>query len=91
MSMMAVRARVYGKVQGVFFRKSTLEKAEALDIHGWVRNEADGTVSVHMQGNEQNVNALSSWLYKGSKWSRVEHVDLEKTELIETNRFYIER
>ena len=37
--------RVLGKVQGVFFRKNTQKTAKELGLNGWVRNEADGTVT----------------------------------------------
>jgi len=35
---------VSGRVQGVFFRKSTKQKADELGIRGWVRNTSRGTV-----------------------------------------------
>jgi len=91
MRQKAVKARVYGKVQGVFFRKSTLEQAIASDIQGWVRNVPDGTVEVHVQGEPEKVQELITWLHKGSEWSRVDQVITEDAELIETDRFYIQR
>ncbi len=44
--MIAFRIKVTGRVQGVFFRASTKEKAEELGINGWVRNEPDGSVLI---------------------------------------------
>ena len=46
---------VSGKVQGVFFRASTKEKAEEFNIKGNVRNNADGSVSIEAEGEEENL------------------------------------
>lgn len=47
--------RFSGTVQGVFFRKNTSSVASRLGITGWVRNEADGTVSACFSGPELSV------------------------------------
>ena len=36
--LIAVDFEVFGKVQGVFFRKFTNEKANSLGLRGWVKN-----------------------------------------------------
>ena len=38
MSLIAVQYEVFGRVQGVFFRKFTNEKALSLGLRGWVKN-----------------------------------------------------
>jgi len=87
----ALRIVVYGVVQGVFYRKNTLEKAQSLGILGWVRNESDGSVSIHAQGDAREVDELAKWCYRGSPRSRVDRVVLIPTELLELDRFYIDR
>ena len=42
---------MYGKVQGVFFRKFTAAEATKLKLVGWVMNTEKGTVKGQMQGN----------------------------------------
>ena len=40
--LVAVDYEVFGRVQGVFFRKFTNEKAESLGLRGWVKNTRQG-------------------------------------------------
>jgi acylphosphatase len=63
--MMAIRALVSGRVQGVFFRQSTRQAARRLGLVGWVRNLADGRVEVWAQGGGEAVEALLEWLWLG--------------------------
>lgn len=67
--------KIYGKVQGVFFRVSTKEMADKLNIHGWVRNEPDGTVTIEAEGEENALEKFYAWLKKGPKGSRVEKIE----------------
>lgn len=57
--------KIIGKVQGVFFRKRTQEKALELGVRGWVRNESDGSVITVVQGSEAQLEAMEKWLKKG--------------------------
>lgn len=75
-----VKALVTGKVQGVNYRRATLEEAMKLDITGHARNLADGRVEVLMCGKRDAVNSLSQWLWKGSSEAHVTHVELEVLE-----------
>lgn len=69
--MKAVQARVSGRVQGVSFRWYTQERARALGVAGWVRNEPDGTVLVHAEGEAEAVDALVAWCHHGPSPARV--------------------
>ena len=62
--------RVTGKVQGVWFRHSTQLQAKALDLTGWVRNEADGTVLIHAFGTIDQVELLEQWCQQGPPQDR---------------------
>jgi acylphosphatase len=72
---------VHGKVQGVFFRKFTVEKAKALGLHGWVANSSRGSVVGEAEGSDDGIAALKRWLEtEGSPASKVERVDAEVTD-----------
>ncbi|HSW15018.1 MAG TPA: acylphosphatase [Solimonas sp.] len=66
---------VSGRVQGVFFRQSTLEQASRLGLDGWVRNLPDGRVEGVAAGEAQALQTLRRWLERGPPASRVEQVE----------------
>jgi acylphosphatase len=69
--MKAIQARVTGQVQGVAFRWHTQEQARRLGVVGWVRNEVDGSVLVHAEGEDDAVDALAEWCRHGPPSARV--------------------
>ena len=72
--MPAARFLVTGKVQGVFFRASTRERALALGLRGRATNLADGGVEVIAEGDAAALDALAAWLHHGPPAARVESV-----------------
>jgi len=89
--MKAFRARVYGKVQGVWFRKYTKDKAMEWGIKGFVRNEPDGSVYVEAEGDEDALEAFAKWLHQGSPLSRVDRVEIQPAEVKHYETFSINR
>ncbi len=74
-------ARLYlvrGRVQGVGFRHFVWRTAEELGIQGWVRNLSDGSVEVAGWGSDDKLDALSSALVQGPRWSHVDSVVREQ-------------
>ncbi|WP_019170443.1 acylphosphatase [Pseudaminobacter salicylatoxidans] len=78
-----VRARVTGRVQGVSFRVWTLREAEKLDLVGWVRNEADGSVSALLAGSEDAVAAMLERLWRGPAGAAVATVEFDDVQMDE--------
>lgn len=72
--MKAVRFLVSGRVQGVFFRASTRERALALGLCGHAINLADGRVEVLAAGDARALDALEDWLWQGPPDAQVESV-----------------
>ena len=88
--MVRVHLTINGKVQGVFFRAHTQEKAKEFGITGWVANEADGTVSVVAEGSENKINNFVDWCHSGPSTSEVEKVKVSKVDYMrEFNEFKI--
>ncbi|HEX7279983.1 MAG TPA: acylphosphatase [Solirubrobacterales bacterium] len=77
----AIRGVARGKVQGVFFRDTTMRKALELGVSGWVRNARDGTVVVHAEGPEAAVGALLEFLAEGPPGARVDGVEVEPAKV----------
>jgi acylphosphatase len=75
-----IEARIHGKVQGVFFRASTQEKAQKLGLSGYVQNEPDGTVYLEAEGRPEMLEKLVSWLHKGPEHARVEKVEVKELD-----------
>jgi len=73
--MTAARFLVSGKVQGVFFRASTRERALDLGLSGSAVNLPDGGVEVIAEGDAIAVDALEAWLRCGPPMARVERVE----------------
>lgn len=72
--MPAVRFLVSGKVQGVFFRASTRERALDLGLSGRATNLPDGRVEVIADGDPAALDALEAWLQHGPPAARVDAV-----------------
>ncbi|WP_043739848.1 acylphosphatase [Thioalkalivibrio nitratireducens] len=73
----ALRCRVTGRVQGVFFRASTQRHAVELGLVGYARNRSDGSVEVLAVGTPAAVARLRAWLAEGPPAARVSTVDCE--------------
>lgn len=73
-----LRARVYGRVQGVGFRYFVLNTAVELGLVGWARNRRDESVEVIAEGDLDVLKSLVQALHRGPKSSSVSEV---KTDL----------
>jgi acylphosphatase len=70
------RARVHGRVQGVWFRGSTEAEARRVGVAGWVRNRPDGSVEAVFEGDPDAVQRMLEYVRVGPRWARVERVDV---------------
>ena len=71
---------VHGTVQGVFFRSSTQDQATGRGVAGWVRNTAEGTVEVELEGASDDVEAVVDFVHRGPGAATVEHVEVTELE-----------
>jgi acylphosphatase len=72
------RARVHvrGRVQGVFFRVETRDRARSLGLSGWVRNSTDGSVEAVFEGDPERVQSMVDWCGRGPAGASVDSVDV---------------
>lgn len=78
--------RITGRVQGVGFRNFTVRRAGRLpSVTGWVRNNADGSVSVVAEGLSSELDSLRDAVSEGPRMARVD--SLEETRDDPTGEF----
>ncbi len=65
---------VTGKVQGVYFRASTKQKADELGLKGTVTNLPNGSVQIEVVGETQPINQLIEWCHQGPERAKVKEV-----------------
>lgn len=83
---------VTGRVQGVFFRQSTKQRADALGLHGWVRNRDDGAVEGTVHGTDAAaLDAFRDWLNRGPTQAQVQEVSWAESEEPRTTGFDVKR
>jgi acylphosphatase len=87
------RVIVLGRVQGVFYRQTTKDKASSLGLTGWVKNERDGSVCFEASGPRDKVSELIAWSRKGPPSARVDDVKIEwlENESSQSSKFEIVR
>jgi len=85
--MKIIKANIFGKVQGVWFRKYTFEKAKELNMVGMVKNLKNGSVLVRFSGKQKNIDKFKKWLRIGSPLSKVENINFS-FENINSNYSY---
>jgi len=78
--MKTLRIFISGIVQGVFFRDFIKQEAENLGLKGYVRNLEDSRVEVVIEGYDNEVNKMIEVCKKGSPYSKVMEIEIEKIE-----------
>ena len=89
--MLCRHYRIQGRVQGVFFRASTRDKAIECGVTGWVRNLSDGCVEAVACGTEQQLATLEAWLKQGPPLATVTQLEIELVEPAEQHKHFLIR
>ena len=85
----AVRVRIHGRVQGVFFRDWTKRQADRLGVMGWIRNRLDGDVEGLFVGPGSAVDDLIERCREGPPSAVVDDVKIEEAQGITSAAFEI--
>jgi acylphosphatase len=80
MRVIGRRLRIFGRVQGVFFRGWAVEQARGLGLKGWIRNRGDGSVEALAFGLPEAVDQFIAKCREGPSSAKVERVDVEAAE-----------
>ena len=72
--METIHLEIRGRVQGVGFRWFIVEKAEQLNLAGWVRNRRDGCVELAAGGPVDALKELETAARQGPRGANVEEV-----------------
>ncbi|CAG9787907.1 unnamed protein product [Diatraea saccharalis] len=87
-TMKAIDFEIYGRVQGVFFRKFTKQQADKLGLRGWCKNTSQGTVLGHIQGPSEQIESMMQWLKTtGSPSSQIEKAEFRNQKDINEYNF----
>ena len=87
--IMMIRRHIsfYGHVQGVGFRYRAGHAANTFGCTGWVRNEWDGSVSMEIQGEEENIDRVIMTIESG-RYVQIENMDSRVMPVDENERSF---
>lgn len=74
------RVVVQGRVQGVFFRDATRERAQEDGVAGWVTNRDDGAVEAVFEGDAEAVERMVRFAQDGPPRADVGDFDVSDEE-----------
>ena len=77
MAVDRLHVRISGRVQGVGFRYATEREANALGLHGWVRNYPDGSVEAEFEGPKSELKSILDWCRQGPAFAQVTNIDVD--------------
>lgn len=83
----AVRLRIEGRVQSVWYRGWTIEAANSLGLDGWVRNRLDGTVEAFFVGPDERVDEMIERCWIGPPHAEVTTIQVEPAQGITAQGF----
>ena len=86
----ALAITITGRVQGVGFRFSAVNKAHQLGLKGFVKNKMDGTVYIEAEGEPQQLNEMVNWCWQGPSSARVDEVTKQEIPVRDYNRFGVQ-
>lgn len=85
----AMNLKIYGRVQGVWYRESMRREAEVHGVNGWVRNCTDGTVEAYVEGTPEAVDAVIAWCRRGPPTARVSNVETIASDFTHSQDFQV--
>ena len=81
--------RVFGRVQGVWFRRSAQLEAQRLGVSGSARNESDGSVYIEAEGSEEQLELFLKWCHRGPELAQVSRIEEKSGKVIDIEGFEV--
>ncbi|KAF7201913.1 acylphosphatase-1 isoform X1 [Nothobranchius furzeri] len=82
--LISVDYEIFGRVQGVFFRKYTQAEGKKIGLVGWVQNTPAGTVQGQLQGQRSKVKQMQEWLTStGSPKSHITKAEFKNEKVVD--------
>ena len=75
--MYKIHVMISGKVQGVFFRISAQDKANELNLTGWVKNIFNNAVEITAEGSREELSKFTGWLQSGPPNATIDKISIE--------------
>src|SRR5262245_49761628 len=75
------RIFVTGKVQGVWYRKSAVDKGNELGLAGFAKNMKDGSVLIEAEGAKDTLDRFVNWCQQGPPLARVDDVRVDEASV----------
>ncbi len=84
-----IRKRIHfaGYVQGVGFRWRAEKAASLFRCTGWCRNEWDGSVTMEIQGREEDIEQVISRIESG-RYVQIENMRVKELPVVEDERYF---
>ena len=80
--MKRIKLNIYGRVQGVWYRKNTQEQALKIGLTGLVRNENDGSVYAEGQGSDEQLIKWIEWCKEGPEFAHVTDLQIQEMDVV---------
>jgi len=84
-----IHIKIYGRVQGVWFRKWAQSKADEFGISGWVKNESNGSLGLQAEGNEAGLSRFVEECHAGPEKAIITDLITEDIESVDEEGFNI--
>jgi len=81
--------KIIGRVQGVGFRAAAQRQARSLQLKGWIKNQADGSVRAIIKGDAAKCSLFFNWCREGTGFSWVERIDIQEMKPEPLEPFFI--
>ena len=73
--------KIFGAVQGVFFRAAAQDAAQKLNITGYATNGNNNTVFIEAEGRDEALQKFVDWCHRGPPLAKVSKVETEEGQL----------